>query len=89
MNEEQREYLRHAVMEFLAARHPTAHPARAIRRRVADEVDFPLTDADVTATAKFLEELGHVKTTVDPFGSTESFAATSPGVLAWERRLKG
>lgn len=85
MSPQQKEDLRHAVLEFLTARHPTAHTPRAIRRHVAKEVDSDPSEADVEGTALFLVQLGHAQTVPDPLGSTKYFSATPAGVLARER----
>ena len=84
---EQNEILRKAVLEHLATRHPTAHTAPAIRRRLEREVDFEPFLADVEAALKFLAGMTPplAKSEPDSVGSTAYWSATSEGVLAWER----
>lgn len=88
MNAEQKESLRHAVMEFLAARHPAAFIPRAIRRKVADEVDFQITEEDIAATCEFLIGMEAARELPDALGSTRYYSGTAAGVLAWERGFK-
>lgn len=88
MTPEQNETLRHAVLEMVALRHPTAQPGRAIRRVVAREVDFALDDEAVRAAAEFHVGLGNFSSEIDPLGSTKYYQATPAGVLAYERRGK-
>lgn len=85
MNAEQNELLRHAIREALVIRHPTAHAARAIRRAIANEVDFQLNEADVINVCEFLVGLGQLQKEPDPLGSTIYYSATPAGVLAHER----
>lgn len=86
LTQPQAEALRHAVREFLAVRFPTAHPPRAIRRTVANEVDFSVGEEDVITAAEFLLGLGQARKESDPLGSTVYYCATAAGVLAQERR---
>lgn len=85
---EQNEDLRHVVLEILATRHPAALPARAIRRRAADEVDFLITDDHIKGALEFLKGMTppQVMSTRDDLGSSEYWNATSSGVLAYERK---
>lgn len=85
MDANQRELLRHVVLEILADRHPAALPPPAIRRRAAPELDGPITDADLMSALEVLLGLGHVTREIDPMGSTVYWQATSAGVLAHER----
>ena len=87
MNAEQKENLRHAVLEFLVLRHPSAFPPRALRRRLAEELDFLITEEDIAIACEFLIGMGHARLLPDALGSTNYFSATSSGVLAFERGL--
>ncbi len=84
----QKEDLRHAVLEFLTLRHPTASPARAIRRTIAREVDWNVAEEEVNAALELLEGLGLVRHELDNLGATKYWQATSAGVLAQERNEK-
>lgn len=85
----QNEELRHAALEVLATRHPSALATRSIIRRIEGDkmLDFKITDEDVNAALMFLSGLTPplVNFTRDQLGSTQYSAATSAGVLAWER----
>lgn len=85
MTPEQKENLRHAVLEVVALRHPAALPTRAIRRHVAVEVGFTVSEEDVAGAAEFHVGLGNFKVEPDPLGSTKYYTATPAGVLASER----
>lgn len=85
MTHEEKEILRHALLEVLAVRFPTAHNTRAIRRMVAREVAFPVAEEDVQRELMMLVGLKHASVTPDPLGSTQHFAATPDGVIANER----
>lgn len=84
-NAQEREDLRHVILEILVVRHPAALPPQAIRRRAANELDFALEDADVAAGLAILEDLGYAKREPDALGSTHYWSATAAGVLAFER----
>lgn len=88
MNAQEKELLRHVVLEILAVRHPAALPVRAIRRQAARELDFEVAEGDVIGQCAFLVGMKFARASADPLGSTNYYAATSEGVLAWERGLK-
>lgn len=83
----QKEDLRHAVLEFLTTRHPTASPARAIRRTVAREVDWDVEAPEIEAACEMLQGLGLACFVWGELGNTRFWKATSDGVLAVERGL--
>lgn len=87
MNAQQSEEIRHAVLEIIASRFPTALAVPAIRRRVKDAalVDFDPTDDHVNVALHFLLGMGRVEKRHDDMGATEYWACTSAGRLAWER----
>jgi hypothetical protein len=89
MNPHQNEELRHAVLEVLATRHPTALQTSSIRRRIEQNevLDFRITDEDVNAALMFLAGLTPplIEFRNDPLGSTKYASASSAGVLAYER----
>ena len=87
MNAQQNEELRHAALEVLAVRHPTAHPLHAVRRRIDKDhlIDFRYDDDALNAALHFLAGLDLVVVNLDELGSTGHFSATPRGVLAHER----
>lgn len=91
MKPAENEQLRRACLEVLAARVPTALQLTAVRRRVVTEalVDFPFDDAALVAALNFLQGFQLVASTVDDFGTTTYWRATSKGVLAFERGTMG
>ena len=82
---EQNELLRHAVLEVLAVRHPSAITTAAVRRRISIELDFEAALEDVEAALEFLRGIKLVGMEQDDLGSTKYWAATSEGVLKYER----
>lgn len=84
------ESLRHAVREVLAVRHPAALSASAIAARLHQQqmLDFKPTDSAVAGACELLAGLNppQVKRFTDDLGASARYAATSDGVLAWERR---
>lgn len=87
MTPQQKEDLRHVVLEILVIREGTALTAHRICRIAANEVDFEPTDEDVVIVLKFLNALDPklVAMESDPLGSTIYWQATPAGVLAQER----
>ena len=53
---------------------------------VKKDVDFLFAETDLEAAAQLLTGLGLTEVTVDDFGATKYWRATSRGVLDWERR---
>jgi len=85
MSGEDKELVRHAVLECLVTRHPVALPAAGIARRIRTEVDVEFGAEDVAGALAVLEGLGLVKRQVDELGSSEWWSATAQGVLKQER----
>lgn len=87
MRAEQAEQLRHAVLEVLATRFPTALPPGGIRRRIAMDaaVDFGYSDEELNAALEFLRQEKLVFFTQDPLGASKYWGSTSEGVKACER----
>jgi hypothetical protein len=85
MTPEQREQLRHVLLELLAARSHTAPATRMLRRLAAAELDFKFSDEDLAASLNLLKDLGYARKEPDPLGATEYWQATASGVLAQER----
>jgi hypothetical protein len=88
MTPEDNELLRLAVRDALYARQGTALPARGIRRRVATELDFEVTEAQVEAALDFWKSqpaAPQVLFDYDEAGSTKWWRITAAGVLAKER----
>jgi hypothetical protein len=86
----EREQLRHAALEVLAARHPVALPLTGIRRSVAREVGFPFSDPDLTSALEFWithEASPKLSFETDTAGSTRWYRATAAGLLLVERGL--
>ena len=86
MSNEEKELLRHAALETLAARHPAALPLSGIARRVRTEVDFSFPDTELAAALDLLKGLGLVQTQYDELGASMWYQATAAGVLKVERR---
>jgi hypothetical protein len=82
---DQREQLRHVLLEALVVRAPAAYPLRALRRAIAHDVPFPCGDADLEAALQFRVDAGHLAVRYDDAGSTRYWRATAEGVLAHER----
>ena len=80
-----KELLRHAALEMLAAREGTAHLLPAIRRRLAAELDFRFSDDDLLAALAFQLDGGLVRFTFDPDGASKWWQATRAGVQRIER----
>jgi hypothetical protein len=85
MNAPQKEDLRKVILEVIALRHPTALTVQGIRRRAEPELDFKITDEDVTAALQFLKGLGLATVQYADLGSSQHWQCTSKGVLANER----
>lgn len=82
---EEKELLRHAVIECLGARHPAALPIAGITRRVSQELDFAVDQGDVNAALVMLQDKGLVRYQHDELGSSQWWCATAAGVLHVER----
>lgn len=85
MNANEKEMLRHATLEVLAAAHPVPRQARGIHRAVAVLVPFAASVADVEAALELLRGLGFVHAENDPLGSSLWWTATAAGILHLER----
>ena len=86
---EEKELLRHAVIECLAARHPAALPVSGVIRRVRQELDFAVDATDVAGALAVLQGKELVKSQYDELGSSQWWSATSAGVLHVERAHGG
>lgn len=84
---EQNEQLRHAALEVLALRYPTALPLDRVRRRIHADglVEFGYSDDELAAALDFLREEKLLEFNPDPLGSTRYWKATSEGVKRFER----
>ena len=85
MNAQENEELRHATLEFLAARHPAAYAAAAVQRRVSLEIGAKVEARDVEGALAFLEGKGYARHVTDGLGATKHWLATPEGILAVER----
>ncbi len=79
--------LRHAALEVLATRHPTALDLAAIARRIERDrlVDFTFNESQLDSALTFLMGRLYISMTHDGMGATRYWTATSDGVLAYER----
>lgn len=85
MGADEKELVRHAVLECLAARHPAALPLNGVMRRVRQELDFAVEGVEVASALVVLADKGFVRTQFDELGSTQWWCATAAGVLQVER----
>jgi hypothetical protein len=85
MNAQEKEELRHAVLECLAARHPAALNLDQIWKRAAKQLDFGFERLEVEPALAVLEDLKLVQVQQDSLGSTRYWSATAAGVLLIER----
>jgi hypothetical protein len=85
MNAPEKELLRHAALEVLAARHPAALTLKAIGNKVRLGVDFQFGDEDLTGALALLQGLGLAREFPDELGSTRYWSSTPAGVLQVER----
>jgi len=81
-----RESLRHAALEELYAVQPAARAARAIARRIADEVGFEFTPLELEASLEVLRDLKLADFHFDDLGSTKWWNITAEGVRKIERK---
>jgi Fe2+ or Zn2+ uptake regulation protein len=88
LNSEEKEKLRHAVLEVLVVREGAALQRKQILNKAAEELTFCVILTDVMAALEFLTALGHIKKTTDELGSTEYWQAAPQGILAYERTQK-
>jgi Fe2+ or Zn2+ uptake regulation protein len=82
---EDREELRHAVLEVVYARPGPVLTARAISRVVQRAVSFTVDEEDIRAELQFLKNAGYVESVRDDLGSTEYWKVTAAGTLFYER----
>lgn len=85
MSTDEKEFLRHAVLECLGSRHPAALPLAGIRRRVQVTVDFRFEDAELESALEFCKGQGWARYDFDELGSSKWWSATAAGVLLIER----
>ena len=85
MTPEDKEILRHAVIEELAARHPVPVNTEGVRRKMAVTVAGKVTLEDVASALAVLRDQGLVDAIPDDLGSTTWWRATGAGVLRVER----
>jgi hypothetical protein len=87
MKPAQNEQLRHAALDVLAPRFPTALPLGGVRRRIAADalVDFGYSDDELEACLMFLREEKFTDFTSDALGSSKWWRATSEVVKRFER----
>ncbi|MBB5351074.1 hypothetical protein HNR46_001308 [Haloferula luteola] len=78
-----REECRHAVRGHLYARQAISQSATTIRRGLAREYDFTLSE--VEAAAEFLTGLEQLSVTPDALGGSRYYRITAIGILAEER----
>lgn len=87
LDNEQKQQLREAAVEYLAGRQSMRFTIRAIHRMLIKNklVDFPISEADVAETLALLEGFQYVKQHQPPLGSIPEFQITHQGVLFHER----
>ena len=83
----QKQYLREAVIEYLAKRSTMSFNVSAVSRGIVrgSLVDFPFSEADIAEALAVLEGLGFVKVIMPRLGSIKEYRITSDGVLFYER----
>ncbi|MBU4459196.1 MAG: hypothetical protein KJ579_01405 [Verrucomicrobia bacterium] len=87
MNNQQKDDLRHAALQFLYERSLLAFAPEAVARLTYRRgmVDFEPTLDDARAALELLRGLGLVEAIRDPLGSAVSYKITAAGTLAVER----
>lgn len=85
---DQRE-LRRQILHWLAPRHPLAHLAATIARRVGHAIGEALTKEHVVPPLEFLVERGFVRKVPDGVSGDDCYAATANGVVEWENQSGG
>jgi hypothetical protein len=86
MTNDDKELLRHAVLEVLTTRHPAALPVGGIARRVRTQMDVDCTEEEVMGALELLKGMELVKSQYDELGGSTWWQATPAGVLAVERK---
>lgn len=86
MTADDRELLRHATLECLAATHPVPVTPAGVLRRVQVSMPCTVSPDDQRAALLFLRDLGHADFLHDPAGATQWWRITAAGTLALERR---
>jgi hypothetical protein len=81
----EKEMLRHAALECLAARHPAALPIPGIGRRLRAELALPFQDTDLASALEVLRDMGLVREHYDDLGAGKWYVATGEGLLKVER----
>jgi hypothetical protein len=85
MSNEEKEELRHAVLECLVARHPAALPVKGVLRVARSEVAFTVGEQDVLGALVFLKDAGLARSQYDEMGSSTWWSASADGVKKVER----
>lgn len=85
LTNQEKEELRHAVLEMLTTRHPAALPPAAIRRHVQRQVAFAFDDDELNSALAYLGGLGYARNVNDSLGSSQYWIATTAGVQFVER----
>ncbi|MGA3268058.1 MAG: hypothetical protein ABSE16_14680 [Verrucomicrobiota bacterium] len=85
LTSEQKETLRHAIIEALAIRHPAALTVRQIWNLAKKDLDFKFEFDDVLAALTLLRELKLCSKLPDELGATDYFRALPEAVLKFER----
>lgn len=88
MTNEQKQLLRHVVLEHLALRREMAFTPDQILwgLRQNRRLEFPATPDDISRAILDLVDLTYVKLVPDGLGSSQYAQATAQGVLFFERR---
>jgi hypothetical protein len=86
MSPEDKEILRHALLEELVARHPVPVSARGLLGKMAVTVAGRVTLEDVLSALALLQDAELVAAIPDDLGPTPWWRATGAGVLRVERK---
>ena len=88
LDNQRKEALRIAVLEYLVERFPARFAPESIQRGLANRhmIDFEADLADIKATLEMLRGMDLVDAVEEKLGSTQYFRATSLGIVEQERR---
>lgn len=85
MDAQDKEDLRHKVLEILAERQPAGVTSAGVLRIASRELGMTLTETDVDAALELLRGLGFAIYNQDTMGTTKYWSATAAGVIKHER----
>lgn len=87
MTAQQTDELRHAIVEFLALRHPNAYQAESIKRMLVNRqiLDFTPTDSEVVSSLALLVEKGIVNRILESIDIVPAWQISGDGLLHYQR----